>query len=42
MAGNRRITVGKITTGKLRGKAMSDALYEALCSNADEDGVSNK
>lgn len=38
MAGNRRIIVGNITQGNLKGKALGDALYRDLCNEATEDG----
>lgn len=42
MAGNRRIVVGNITQGNLRGKALGDALYRGLCNEEKEDGRSVK
>ena len=42
MAGNRRIVVGDIAQGNLRGKALGDALYRDLNKLPAEDGVPNK
>lgn len=39
MAGNRRIVVGNIAQGNLRGKALSDALARELNNEEKEDGA---
>lgn len=37
MAGNKRIIVGSITQGNLRGKALGDALYNDMCNEHQID-----
>lgn len=39
MSGNRRIIVGEITQGKLRGADLKDALGRELTNEQKEDGI---